>query len=79
MPLDHEGLAHVRKVEIAVKFRGCPDLSGFDASVIGRRFFHKVRLPSIFEVQLQVLQKSGLVAFDSEMIVGLSVGDQILG
>ena len=49
VPLDDECLSNVRKVEVLVEFRGCPDLPGFDSSVIGRRMLNELRLSSILE------------------------------
>ena len=38
LPFDGEGLSDVGKVQVAVEFRGGPDLSGFDSPMIrGRR------------------------------------------
>ena len=40
VPLDDECLSDVREVEVRVELRGCPDLSGFDSSVIGGRMLN---------------------------------------
>src|SRR2546429_9953570 len=64
VPLDDEGLAHVRKVEVIVQFRGGPDFSGFYSSVIGGRMLHEMRFPAILEVEFQFFQNSRLIAFD---------------
>jgi hypothetical protein len=75
VPLDEEGLFDVtRKVEVRVELRGCPDLSGFDSSMIGGRRFNEMRFSTI-----QILKNSWLVSFDGEMVVGLSLCDQIPG
>src|SRR5437868_12050107 len=50
VPLDDEGLAHVRKVEVIVQFRGGPDFSGFYSSVIRGRMLHEMRFPAILEI-----------------------------
>lgn len=76
---DDECLSNMREVEVVIEFRGCPDLSGFDSSVIRGRILNEVRLLPIPEVQLKILQNSALVSFDGEMVVGLSLRDQILG
>lgn len=76
MPLDDEGLADVRKVEVVVQFGGGPDLPGFDSSMIGLgRFQHVVRLVriSILEEQLDIFEESRLVAFHGEQIVGFTL------
>ena len=47
VPLDDERLAHVRKIEITVQFRGRPDLTGFDTSVVCRGMLDKMRLAPV--------------------------------
>ena len=79
LPLDEEGLAHVREVEIVVEFGGGPDFAGFQAAVIGRRLFDEMRLAPVLEVELQVCQQSGLIAFDGERVMRLALLDQIFG
>ncbi len=79
MPFDDIRLAEVRKVEIPVQFRRRPDLAGFDASVIARRLLDVVRRAPILEIELQILEKSGLVCFDGEMVMGLALLDQVSG
>ena len=77
--LDEEGLAHMRKVEIGVEFRGGPDFTGFEAAVIGRGMLGEVGLAPLPEVKLQVFEKSRLIAFDGEIVVRLALLDQIFG
>src|SRR5207253_2124862 len=79
VPLDDEGLAHVRKVEVIVQFRGGPDFSGFYSSVIRGRMLHEMRFPAILEIEFQIFQNSRLIAFDGEMVMRLALGDQIVG
>lgn len=79
VPLDDECLSNVRKIEVVVELRGCPDLSRFDSSVIRRRILNELRLLPVPEVQLKILQNSGLVSFDGEMVVSLTLCDQIFG
>ena len=79
MTLDDEYLANVREVEVVVEFRSCPYLSGFDTSVIRRRILNELRLLTVPEIQLKISQNSCLVSFDGEMVVSLSLPDQILG
>src|SRR5256884_2534570 len=47
VPLDDERLAHMRKIEITVQFRGRPDLAGFDASVVWRGVLDKIDRKSV--------------------------------
>lgn len=79
MPLDDEGLSDVWKVNVVVELRGSPDLSGFDSSVIRGRLFNVLRLFPIPKIELQILQNSGLVPFDREVIMSFSLCDEILG
>ena len=79
MPLDEEGLAHVGKVEIVIEFGGGPDFARFQAAVIGGRLLDEVRLAPVLEVELQVREQSGLVAFDGEIVMRLALLDQIFG
>jgi len=69
----------MRKVEIVVGFGRGPDLAGFEASVIGGRVLDEIGLAPILEVELQVLQNAGLVAFDGEMVMRLALPDQRAG
>ena len=69
VPLDEEGLAHMRKVEIGIEFRGGPDFAGLEAAVIGRGMLGEVGLAPLPEVKLQVFEKSRLIAFDGEIVV----------
>ena len=48
--LDDESLSDVREVEVVVEFRGGPDLSGFDASVIRGCMLNEMRFAPIPEV-----------------------------
>jgi hypothetical protein len=50
MPFDDECLSDVREVEIRVKLRGDPDLSGFNSSVIAGRMLDEMWLRTILEV-----------------------------
>ncbi len=56
-----------------------PDFSGFEASMLETGWFHEARLPTILEKQREILKEVGLIAFDREVIVGLSLDDQIRG
>lgn len=79
VPLDDECLSDVREVEVVVELRSCPDLPGFDSSVIRRRILNELRLLPTPEVKLKILKNSGLVSFDGEVVVSLSLCDQIFG
>src|SRR5207253_2825798 len=77
VPLDDERLAHMRKIEITVQFRGRPDLAGFDASVVWRGVLDKMRLAAIPEIELQGFQKTGLISFHRKIVVSLALLDQV--
>jgi hypothetical protein len=55
MPLDDEGLSNVWKINVVVEFRGGPDFSGFDSSVIRRRLLDELRILPIPKIELQIL------------------------
>ena len=55
MPLDDEGLSNVWKINVVVEFRGGPDFSGFDSSVIRRRLLDELRIFPIPKIELQIL------------------------
>ena len=76
---DDKGLTEVRKVEIAIEFGGGPDLAGFDAAVIGRRVLDEGGLLAILEVQSDVAFEGGLVTLDGEVVMGGTLGHQVLG
>jgi len=79
VPFNDVGLAQVRKVEVAIEFRGGPDLPRFGASVVGGRMLHEVRLAPLPEVELQVFQNAELVPFNGEIVMRLSLPNQIVG
>ena len=79
MPFDEERLSDVRKVKVAVQFGGGPDLSDFDSSMVGGRILNEIRLLPVLEQQGEVLQNAALVSFDGEMIMGMTLLDQVLG
>src|SRR5438105_5629160 len=67
----------MRKIEITVQFCGRPDIASFDASVVWRGMLDKMRLAAIPEIELQGFQKTGLVPFHREIVVGLALLDQV--
>lgn len=76
-PFDGERLADVREVQIGVQFGCDPDFAGVDATVIAGGRFNEVRCASILEEEFDGFKESGLVAFDGEVIMGLSFNDVI--
>lgn len=79
LPFDHEGLSDVREVEVVVECGGGPDLSGLDPPMLGRGVLDEVRFVSILEEAGDILEQGWLVAFDGEVVVRLSVLDQVAG
>ncbi len=70
---DDKSLLDVRKVEKLVEFGGGPDLALFDAAVVGRVAKDEIGLAAVFEVQTDVVEQSGLVVFDGEVVVGATL------
>lgn len=79
MSLDDKSLSNAGKVEIPVEFGCGPNLSGFYTSVVRRGMVNKIWFPPVLKIQLNVLKKSGLIPFCSEVIMCLAVLDQIFG
>jgi hypothetical protein len=78
-PLDDKSLSDVREVEIAVELGCGPDFADFDPAVDRRFAMDKIRLLAVFKVQGDVLKKSWLVVFDGEVVMSVSLLDQIGG
>ncbi len=77
-PFDHERLTDVREVEIGVERGGGPNPSGLDASVFVIDG-HSIGLLAPVEVEHKVLEQAGLVAFDGEVVMRVTVLDQVAG
>jgi len=77
VPLDHEGLPDVGKVEVAVQFGGDPDLPRLDAPMIRGIIQDKVRLPPVFEEKLDIPMERSLVLLDGEAVVSLAVNEVV--
>lgn len=78
-PLNDKSLSDVRKVEIGVEFGGGPDFTDFDPAVVRRVARYIIRLLPVLKVQGDVLKKSGLVVFDSKVVMGVALFDQVGG
>ena len=50
-PFDGKGLADIGEVEIVVESGGGPDISSFDASMVGRVVHHEVGFCSVLKHQ----------------------------
>lgn len=79
LPLDHKGLSHMRKVQVMVEFGGGPDFPGFDPAMIRRVIGDEIGFLSILEIELDILKECGLIAFDGEVVMGLTIQAQIIG
>jgi hypothetical protein len=78
-PLDDKSLSDVRKVQIVVEFGCDPDFADFDPAVVRGIAMHKIRILPVFKVQRDVLKKTGLVVFNGEVVMSVTVPDQIVG
>lgn len=74
-----KSLSDVRKVKIVIEFSCGPDFADFDSAVIRRVVKDKIGILPIFEIQCDVLKKSGLVVFDGEVVMSVTLPDQIVG
>ena len=79
LPLNDKSLSDVRKVKIVIEFGCGPDFADFDSAVIRRVVKDKIGILTIFKIQCDVLKKSGLVVFDGEVVMSVSLSDQIVG
>ena len=72
-PFDHEGLSHMGEVKIRVEFGGGPDSTGFDPAMIGGITGDEIGFFAVLEIELDILQESRLIAFDSEVVMGVTL------
>lgn len=79
LPLDDKSLSNMRKVQITIEFGCGPDFADFDPAVVRWVAIDKIWLLPVFKVQRDVLKKSGLVVFDGEVIMSVSLVDQVGG
>ena len=67
------------EIQVVVEGTGGPDLPGLDTPVFEGWAENEVGFLALLEIQGEVLEEVGLVAFDGEVVVRLSVLDQIGG
>jgi len=79
LPLDEESLSNVRKVEIVVEFVCDPYFASFDPAVIRGIALDKIRILPIFEIERDVFKKTGLVVLDGEVVMSVTIPNQIIG
>ena len=73
MSFDEKRLLDVGEVEVGVEFGGGPDFSSFDPAVIRGIKGNKIRFLSVLEIQFDIFKECGLVAFDGEVVMGLTL------
>jgi hypothetical protein len=78
LAFDGEGLCDVGEVEIGVERCRGPDFSGRDPAVIAVDGDGVGGWP-VVEEQGEILQQRGLIGFDGNVVVGLSLRHQIVG
>lgn len=78
-PFDHEDLSHVGEVEIVVELGGGPDFTSFDPAMIRGIIRDEIRFLAVVEIELDILQESRLIAFDNEVVMGVTLQAYIVG
>lgn len=78
LPLDHKRLSHMREIEIVVELGGCPYFSDLDPAVIRGIALNKIRIFCILEMECDIFKEAGLVVFDGEVIMGVTILNQIV-
>ena len=73
LPFDYEGLGYVGEVEVVVELGSGPDFAGFDPPMIRGIISNEIGFLAILEIEADILKESGLVAFNDEVVVGLTV------
>ena len=79
LPLDDKSLSDVGKFQIAVEFGCGPDFADFDPAVVRGAAIDKIRILPVFKIQRDVLKKSRLVVFDGEVVMSVSLVNQVGG
>lgn len=74
----HEYLPHMRKIKVFIQVGGCPNVSGFNASVIRAIYCAEIRLSVyIFKAESNVFHELFLIPFSCKVIVGISLFHQV--
>jgi hypothetical protein len=69
----------VREVDIVIEFGCGPYFSGFDPPMFRRCKINEIWFLAVLEVELDVLKECGLVLFNGEVIVCLTLLNQVVG
>ena len=75
LPLDQEGLADMRKVEVGIERRTTPDAPGFDSAMVRWRDIDEIGRLAILEQKRDIALERGLIAFDCEVVMRPAVHD----
>lgn len=76
--LNTEYLSDMRKCKIVIQFWSSPDFSDFDSAVISRRAINKVGFLAVIEPEGNVLEKTGLIVFNCEVVMGMFFFDEVI-
>lgn len=79
LALDNKGLTEVREVQVAIECGGGPDFANFDSAVIRRVGHDKIRERAVVKKERDVFKETGLVVFDGEVVMGVTLPDQVIG
>lgn len=69
----------MREIQVRVELCCYPDFAGFDSPMVGWVVKDKIRLLAVFEKQVNVFKKAGLIVFDCEVVMGLPLFNQVEG
>jgi hypothetical protein len=78
LPFNGERLSCMGKIKIAVELGGSPDLADFDSSMVRGRTLDEVRFLAILKPEGDILPRAFLISFDGEMIMGMTLSNQLL-
>jgi hypothetical protein len=66
------------EVEIVVELGCGPYFADFDPAVIGRVALNEIGIFQVFKMEGDIFEKSGLVVLDGEVIMGVTILNQIV-
>ncbi len=68
----------MREIEIAIELGSGPNLSSFDSPMF-KVHADEIGLFALLKIKGEIFEQRGLIAFDGEVVMGLSIFDQIVG